>query len=277
MRRPPKKWFYHSIRAVKKYNRSIKNPEALVAWIWYHHTKPATKREILKKAEIAEYLKAYNKSNMKKAPKRKAKRRVKVAVIRKHTKANHKKKRIHIKAKKVRVSGMARKKRHHKRLHGLEGRRSMSRRQVIIMGGRRHRRHSRRGLLMGGDGIMQRMGNNALNVAAGVAGGVGGAFVSNLIPAPAKIKALLPVIGGIALASATRIPAIKFAGIGLSIIGGLSLVKQFMPGVPVLAGESVILIPDGSAPGLTDRSGMGDPSDLSRVPEPMGWATTDNG
>jgi hypothetical protein len=49
-RRPPKKWFYSTLKRVKKI-KGIKSPERLVGWLWYHHMKPSTKRAILKAAE----------------------------------------------------------------------------------------------------------------------------------------------------------------------------------------------------------------------------------
>jgi hypothetical protein len=49
-RRPPKKWFYSTLKKVKRV-RGIKSPERLVGWLWHHHMKPSTKRAILKAAE----------------------------------------------------------------------------------------------------------------------------------------------------------------------------------------------------------------------------------
>jgi len=46
-RRPPKKWFYHCVARVKQEAPEVTDPEALCAWIWYHHAKPATRRKIL--------------------------------------------------------------------------------------------------------------------------------------------------------------------------------------------------------------------------------------
>jgi Flp pilus assembly protein TadD len=47
-RRPPKKWFYHCVERVKEEAPEVTDPEALCAWVWYHHAKPTTKKKILK-------------------------------------------------------------------------------------------------------------------------------------------------------------------------------------------------------------------------------------
>jgi hypothetical protein len=49
-RRPPKEWWYKTVRRLKKI-RGIKSPERLAGWIWHHHMKPSTKRAILKATE----------------------------------------------------------------------------------------------------------------------------------------------------------------------------------------------------------------------------------
>jgi len=58
--RPPKKWFDRCVRTVKRESPEVYNPQALCGWIWYHHAKPATIREIvadLPKAKTALKLK----------------------------------------------------------------------------------------------------------------------------------------------------------------------------------------------------------------------------
>jgi len=154
-------------------------------------------------------------------------------------------------------------------LGGFEGRRRRrghrrARRQILVMGKRRGRRRSRRGLLMGqfGGNVMQRFGANTLNVAAGVAGGVGGAYLANMIPdmtpdanTNRMLKAAIPALAGILLASTVRMPALKFAGLGLGVVGGLSLMKTWFPQLPAIAGETTLLLPDRSLGALTDFSG----------------------
>jgi hypothetical protein len=47
-RRPPKKWFYNCVRTVRREAPDVDDPEALCAWVWYHHMKKPTKQQILK-------------------------------------------------------------------------------------------------------------------------------------------------------------------------------------------------------------------------------------
>lgn len=47
-RRPPKKWFRNAVRTIREEAPDVDDPEALAGWIWYHHMKPATKKQILK-------------------------------------------------------------------------------------------------------------------------------------------------------------------------------------------------------------------------------------
>jgi hypothetical protein len=49
-KRPPKKWFYSTLKKVKKV-KGIKSPQRLVGWLWHHQMKPATKRAVLKASE----------------------------------------------------------------------------------------------------------------------------------------------------------------------------------------------------------------------------------
>jgi hypothetical protein len=134
--------------------------------------------------------------------------------------------------------------------------------QVIIMGSKKtsKKRRARSGFLMGGSSKekIKAIGNNALNVASGVAGGVLGAYLGNMLPiADARLKAGIPAGAGILLASFARIPALKFAGIGLGVMGGLALLRQFMPSLPMLSGtETVVYLPAPVGP-------MGQLSDLT--------------
>ena len=47
-RRPPKKWFRNTVKTIREEAPDVDDPEALAGWIWYHHMKPATKKQILK-------------------------------------------------------------------------------------------------------------------------------------------------------------------------------------------------------------------------------------
>lgn len=45
--RPPRKWFYRCVRTVRREVPEVKNPEALCAWVYWHHAKLPTIKEIL--------------------------------------------------------------------------------------------------------------------------------------------------------------------------------------------------------------------------------------
>jgi hypothetical protein len=46
--RPPKKWFYRCVKRVREKAPQVSNPKALCGWIWHHHAKASTKRQILR-------------------------------------------------------------------------------------------------------------------------------------------------------------------------------------------------------------------------------------
>lgn len=46
--RPPRKWFYRCVRKVKQKAPQVDNPKALCGWIWHHHARASTKRQILR-------------------------------------------------------------------------------------------------------------------------------------------------------------------------------------------------------------------------------------
>jgi hypothetical protein len=92
------------------------------------------------------------------------------------------------------------------------------------------------------------------NVALAVGGAVAAGAIANKLPLTnPKLKAATPMIGGILLAGTfgKRNQMLKDVGTGMAVIGALSLLKQFMPNVPVLAGEdSIIYLPEGYIPQL---------------------------
>lgn len=88
-------------------------------------------------------------------------------------------------------------------------------------------------------------------LAMAVAGGVGAGVIANKVPvANPKVKAAIPVVAGIVMAATIgkKKPIFHEIGEGMAIIGAIGLLKQFIPNVPMLAGEEVIYIPDGSYP-----------------------------
>jgi hypothetical protein len=92
--------------------------------------------------------------------------------------------------------------------------------------------------------------HHATNIGTALIGAIGGSYIANKVPVSAKIKAALPILAGISLLAMVKNNAAKMAGFGMSIAGGLSLARQFMPGTPLLAGDpAVLLIPDNSQGG----------------------------
>lgn len=173
---------------------------------------------------------------------------------------NKKRKKTHFTRLKGRGK-MARKRKHSKRrFHGFGGRRSGQHSDIIVMGKKRrsHRRRSR-GLLMGDPGLIGDVGGNLVNVAAGLAGGVVGSYVTNMVPvANLQIRAMIPLLGGVVIASISRMPVLKMAGLGLGIVGGLSLVKHIMPGVNLLGEDPQMWIPAADRMGIEDQSNLGE-------------------
>jgi hypothetical protein len=96
-----------------------------------------------------------------------------------------------------------------------------------------------------------------------VVGGIGSSYAVNMIPnVTPKIKAAIPLAAGIAL-SMTKLsskPIIKAMALGMMVTGGLALVRQFMPTLPLLAGEDevsgeALMLPAGEE----DQAMLGDP------------------
>jgi len=87
-----------------------------------------------------------------------------------------------------------------------------------------------------GKGIQQTLMYGALSAA----GAIGGGFVANMIPLPdPRMKAALPLAMGVGL-SMTKFGQQKQLQpmiAGLLTVGTLSLIKQFAPQIPMLAGE----------------------------------------
>jgi hypothetical protein len=325
-RKPPKKWFYRAVKAVKRYMPDIKEPARFVSWLWYHRLKPATRRAAMAgplKVDInidshnaGALAKQFQKFSEKCMGGKKI-RGLKMAgnvytaydgnfyhvwesnfpsqtgVIRtpySQDAFNHKKyktereakgdinKRIKLQKKfSGKCAGGAMKKRKHKKTRrAVAGKarkgKARSKRgpvQIIInergygMGkkrgkkrGRRmhgeagfegRKRGRRRGRFMGGKVSTRSIIGNAGNALAGVAGAVGGAMLGNAIPAKdARIKAAVPLVAGIVLSGMISNPLFRSILIGVSIGGGLSLVRQLAPQIPMLAGadDTVLLLPE---------------------------------
>lgn len=129
---------------------------------------------------------------------------------------------------------MSRKRKTHKRRATRKAHRK------VTTYGRRVRRVSRRRVRRYHGGLGKLRPVAIITEVAGLAGGaIAGSFLAKIVPiANTKIKALIPILAGVALGQ------IKFgrAGIGKDVaagmitIGSLSLVRQFVPQIPVFAG-----------------------------------------
>jgi hypothetical protein len=78
-----------------------------------------------------------------------------------------------------------------------------------------------------------------------VSGITSGFIVSKLPISDGRIRSMIPIGGGLALAALTgsKNKIAYSIGKGMVILGALSLFKQLAPGVPMLAGERVIILP----------------------------------
>jgi hypothetical protein len=229
--------------------------------------------------------------------------RQKLASLRKKTSGRRRKhiRRIPEKLETIIIKGgsaMAGKKRRrrkaHRKYHGAAGefmgrRRKKRAKQYHgefggeFMGRRRRRRHVAR--YSGGlptKGVIGSITNAGLMAA----GGIAGAFAAKYVPIPnAKIKAAVPLILGLALSFVKfgQKPPISTMATGAAAVGMLSIIKQFMPQIPTLAGddeEQYGYLPtspeEAAILGLEDYSGdeyepaMGALEDFSEDAELMG-------
>lgn len=231
-RRPPKKWFYKTLRAMAK-NLAVTDPERLTAWQWYHQLTPEKKREILSKEEENKILgsislsgkrsgtmarKKFKKGSkaakdfmrklrsMKKTSSRRSKprkRRSKSGVLDRLNVLRRKGREMARRAKIKPFFFTGRRRPQITISEGdflMEGRAKKRRhgRKSRSYGfdGRKRRRHgrrSRRGLFMGA-----RAGVNIPRLftqgAIGAAGAVGSAYIAKVIPLPANMSKFKPAI-----------------------------------------------------------------------------------
>lgn len=110
------------------------------------------------------------------------------------------------------------------------------------------KKRSVRRVARGIGGKMKGMMPMIKDVGIAVAGGVGANVLVNKFPiANPKIKAALPLIAGILVSSVLgkKKAIFREIGTGMSVIGGLALLKQFAPNIPMLAGEDeMVYLPE---------------------------------
>ena len=215
--RPPFYWFYERVEELKK-NRKIKNPRKLAAWEWYHKLTNKERAEAMKK----------DRKRQKKHGKRKSAVR------------SHKSKRMSA-CNKGRLSGP---------VQSL---------QPFYIGGRmsKKKHHKKRGYSvthhvsrrMSGDFVgIEGAGRTAMNTLGTILLALFGAgvssFIANKIPATVPgskhLRYLTPAALG--LAGQYMVPrnfrATLFpAAVGAYAVSGVTAVKTFLPGVPLLAGD----------------------------------------
>lgn len=118
------------------------------------------------------------------------------------------------------------------------GRRKMARKRTT-----KKRRRRRRNPGGGKKGITQTLMYGAMSAA----GAIGGGFIANMIPLPdPRMKAALPLAMGVGLSMTKFGQQKQFQPMiaGLLTVGTLSLIKQFAPQIPMLAGEEDMITDD---------------------------------
>lgn len=92
----------------------------------------------------------------------------------------------------------------------------------------------------GNPGGRGKMTDVLIQGAAGIGGAIGAGVVANMIPIKdLRIKSLIPIAAAVLLASTKMGRTKMMQGVitGMTVAGGLSLVRQFVPNLPLLAGE----------------------------------------
>jgi hypothetical protein len=106
-----------------------------------------------------------------------------------------------------------------------------------------------------------------INTGIAVAGGVAGSFAANKLPiADARIKAAVPMALGLVLGMTKfgrKNAMVQAAASGMMVAGGLALLRQFAPTLPLLAGEEDVQITDETGAQLLGAPTLlGDPVNL---------------
>lgn len=105
------------------------------------------------------------------------------------------------------------------------------------------------------------------DAALAVGGGVAAGIVSNQLPFPdPRLKSAAPIVAGILLATTVgrKNEMVRGVANGMVVLGAVSLIKQFMPNIPMLAGEDDLLYVPDYDPDLLGYDEM-DPSELEEL------------
>lgn len=125
------------------------------------------------------------------------------------------------------------------------GKRTAKRRKssphVALHGKRKSRKHSRR-RYFGAEGSKLNIKHIAINTVSAVGGAIVGSMLANKLPVDNRIKAIIPIVAGIILSGSKfgrKSSMVQAVSAGLVTIGGVSLVRNLVPSLPMLAGEEI--------------------------------------
>lgn len=251
MNRPPKKWWYDTVKKLRKIPR-IDNPAKVAGWLWYHQLTPKQRIKKLTKKDLQREILKYYTSRIGRC---------------KDDTAGERKKMKPRKAKKHKISKkqLAALARGRKVLKYLRtGRRIAEPREPIIikegfsMDGKKKKGKKRAATSYGFEGKKKRKqsaprdlhgelkGFDPLglltDLSGGLAGAITGSFLGGIVPIKnAYIKASIPIIGGMTILSIPAAAKIRFfsrAGLGALIIGCAAIVKNLLPKIPLLSGAN---------------------------------------
>lgn len=79
-----------------------------------------------------------------------------------------------------------------------------------------------------------------------IVGGITSGYITSKVPiTDSRVRSAIPIVTGIVIAGTAgkRNPMALQVAKGMVVLGAVSLFKQLAPGVPMLAGESVIMLP----------------------------------
>lgn len=121
-----------------------------------------------------------------------------------------------------------------------------------------------RGFLSKQGDVMNILRDAALAVGGGVAAGI----VSNQLPLPdPRLKSAAPIVAGVILATTIgrKNELVRGVANGMVVLGAVSLAKQLMPNIPMIAGEDDLLyLPDEDETALLGYDEM-DPDELEEL------------
>ena len=199
-------------------------------------------KKAAKKEKVKPYYFSGKKRKRKKASPAQLRALAKGRAVMKRKRSGHKSTKTITKKRKA-GGAMATKKRAHKK--SAKRRASHKDSQVIIMNSRKRRRKSSgrmHGKATGRGSAGKNLIHNGINTAAGIGGALAAGFAANKIPvADPKIKAGILTAAGLLLTTFIKNDMVKAVGLGMSIMGGTALVRQFAPQLPLLGEEKIQL------------------------------------